>query len=320
MSVEAESDTQTTGLDTQKGDLRLWIDQVVSDHIVLVMIGPPLLVLLAVFVYPVFWVLYQSLWLPPIHFGDPHQFAPIGNYQRVITSPSFYESVWRTVLYTFGSLSLSFTVGLLVALAINRVGRRWLRQLYTMIITLGWAMPVAILSLTWRWILFPEEVGLLNQILLDLGMIGAPIAYLESEALALPIVTVIDAWVRMPLAMIVFLAGLQSIPERLYDAARVDGATSFQMFRYITLPYLRPYMATVGLMIWLFAFQAFSVIWNMTGGGPLTSTRTLSLYLFEIGIARINFGYGSAISAFIVGISTILTAFYVTITLDRRDV
>jgi len=115
----------------------------------------------------------------------------------------------------------------------------------------------------------------------------------------------------MPFAMLVFFAGLQSIPERVYEAARVDGATSFQSFRHVTLPYLRQHAAVVALLTLVFALQAFTVIWVTTGGGPNGQTRTLAPYIYEVGIMQFNFGRGAAISATLVAAATVLTYLYV---------
>lgn len=150
-----------------------------------------------------------------------------------------------------------------------------------------------------------------------MGVIDSPIRFLLDEQHALLIVTLIDAWVRMPMAMIIFLAGLQAIPNRIYEAAMIDGATNLQRFRHVTIPYLRPYIVTVCLIVWLFAFQAFSVIWVMTGGGPALSTETISLFIFEVEILQFNFNAGAAISSFLVAVSFVLTVFYVKYLLDN---
>lgn len=298
-------------MDSGKRAVRRRVNRFLDDHYLLVFLGPALLVLLILFVYPVVWVLYRSLWLPPIYPGEGYQFAPYANYERMVTSPYFRRSVARTLVYAAGSLSLSMTSGLLVALALNRVADRRLQRTYTTVLILGLAIPVSVLALIWRWILHPSEAGLANRVLLDLGAIGAPLPFLESEALALPIVTLIDAWVRFPFAMIVFFAGLQSIPDRFYEAARVDGATSLQAFRHVTLPYLRRYASVVALLTLVFALQAFTVIWTTTGGGPNGQSRTLAPYIYEVGIMQFNFGRGAAISATLVAAATVLTFLYV---------
>jgi multiple sugar transport system permease protein len=121
-----------------------------------------------------------------------------------------------------------------------------------------------------------------------------------------------DAWARMPFAMLLLLAGLQSIPEHMYDAAKVDGATTFQTFRAITIQYLRPYIAIVALINWMFAFRAFAVVFPMTKGGPGTSTTVFSIHIYREGMINFNYGYASAVAVFIIGISLLVSIFYVT--------
>lgn len=305
------------GVDAGNGRFRRRLTRFADDHVVLVMLGGPAAVLLAVFVYPLFWVLYQSLWVTVP--GIAPRLDPLYNYGQAVVSSEFFESMWRTLLYAFGSLSLSFAGGLFFALVINRVRPRWLRTTYVTVITFVLAIPVSIVAMLWGAILAGEDSALLNHLLLDLGLIQTPIAYLQIESLALPIVTLVDAWIRMPLATLVFLAGRQAIPGRFYEAARVDGATTLQTFRHVTLPHLRPYMVTVVLLIWTSAFQAFSVIWVMTGGGPIHRTRTVSVLVYEFGILYFNFGWGSALATVLVAITVVLTAAYVRFVMDTRQ-
>jgi len=126
-------------------------------------------------------------------------------------------------------------------------------------------------------------------------------------------VTLTDAWARMPFAMLLLLAGLQSIPEHMYDAAKVDGATTtFQTFRAITVQYLRPYIAIVALINWMFAFRAFAVVFPMTAGGPGTSTTIFSIHIYREGMINFNYGYASAVAVFIIAITLVVATFYVT--------
>ncbi|MGA9400402.1 carbohydrate ABC transporter permease, partial [Haladaptatus sp.] len=143
-------------------------------------------------------------------------------------------------------------------------------------------------------------------------ILDQPYAWLAQHNLAMAIVTFTDAWARLPFAMIVLLAGLQSIPNHMYDAAKVDGATTFQTFRAITLPYLRPYVAIVALMNWMFAFRAFAIIFPLSRGGPGTRTTVFSLYIYREGMINFDYGYASAIAMFIILISLIVAVIYVT--------
>lgn len=303
------------GVDAGRNRFQQWLTRFVDDHVVAVMLGIPTLVLAALFVYPLVWVLYQSLWVSIA--GVEARFDPFFNYRHAVVSGAFVKSMGRTLLYAFGSFSLSFTGGLFFALVINRIRPQWLRTSYLTALTSVLAIPVSIVGLLWGAILAEQEAALLNSVLLDLGVIRAPIAYLQIKSLVLPIVVVIDAWIRMPLAMVVFLAGRQAIPVRFYEAALVDGASTLQTFRHVTLPHLRPYMVTVVLLIWATAFQAFSVIWVMTGGGPVNRTQTVAVLLYEFSIIHLNFGWGAALATVLVVITAVLTTCYVTFVMER---
>lgn len=288
----------------------------VDDHVVAFMVGVPVLVLVALFVYPLFWMLYQSMWVTVP--GLEPRIDPAYNYGKVLASSDFWGSLRRTVLYAVGSFSVSFTGGLFFALLLDHVRRRWLRTVYLAALTSTLAVPVSVAALMWGALLAGHEAALVNLVLMDLGLVREPVAYLRIEWLALPLVAFIDGWVRMPLATLVFFAGRRAIPVRLYEAARIDGATTLQAFRHVTLPQLRPYVFTVVLLLWASAFQAFSVVWVLTDGGPVHRTRTVALYVYEVGILYLDFGQGAAISASLAVITVAVTAVYVRWFMDSR--
>lgn len=308
MSYDME--TAFTETETRYEEVRKRVSQVVNDHILLVLLGPALLVLTAIFIYPVFKLIQQSFYLTIP--GVPNRFVGLENYIEMLSRPEFWTYFQHTLVYSFGSLILSAGAGLAIALALNHIINQRTRSIYTTLLMFSWAIPLAVVALMWRWIFTGNQLGLINMVLIDLGLINQPYAWLAQPNLAMAIVTFADAWARMPFAMIVLLAGLQAIPQHMYDAAKVDGATTFQTFRAITLPYLRPYLAIVALINWMFAFRAFSIIFPMTRGGPGTRTTVFSIYIYRKGMINFNYGYASAVSVFIILISLIVAIFYVT--------
>lgn len=285
------------------------ISRVLNDHILLVLLGPALLVITAIFVYPVFQLVKQSFYLTLP--GIPSRFIGLENYMKMFEAKSFWTYFQHTLVYSFGSLVVSLGSGLSVALAINHITNQRLRNTYSTVLMFSWAIPLAVVALIWKWIFTGNELGFINMVLMDLGIIAQPYAWLANQQLAMLLVTLTDAWARMPFAMIVLLAGLQSIPQHMYDAAQVDGATTFQTFRAITIPYLRPYIAIVALMNWMFAFRAFAIIFPMTRGGPGTRTTVFSIYIYRQGMISFNYGYASAIAVFIILISLVVAVLYV---------
>ena len=305
-----ESERRFTEPETTYEELRQRVSRVVNDHILLFLLGPALLVITAIFVYPVFQLIKQSLYLTIP--GLDTRFIGLKNYTDLLGRPEFWTYFWHTLLYSFGSLVVSLGGGLAVALAINHVTNQRLRNTYSTLLMFAWAIPIAVVALIWKWVLTGNKLGLANMVLMDIGVLHQPYAWLAHRTLTMALVTFTDAWARMPFAMIVLLAGLQSIPAHMYDAAKVDGATTFQTFRAITLPYLRPYVAIVALMNWMFAFRAFAIIFPMTRGGPGTRTTVFSIYIYRTGMVNFNYGYASAIAVFIILISLVVAVFYVT--------
>ena len=286
------------------------IHRFVNDHTLAFMLGPALVVIVAIFIYPVLFLFYQSLILTVP--GLPSQFAGLENYMTMLQSGRFWTFLEQTLIYSTGSLIITVVSGLTIALGINQVSRKWLRNTYSTLLMLAWAIPIAVVALIWRQILLGTEFGALNMLLMNLGLVSSPISFLANPDLALIIVLLVDAWARMPFAMVVFLAGLQSIPQHLYDAAYVDGATTFQTFRAVTLPRLRPYFAIVGLITWMFAFRAFAIIFPLTNGGPGSRTTVLSIHIYREGMVNLNFGYAAAVAVFLVLVTVVVAIGYVT--------
>ncbi|PSQ00874.1 sugar ABC transporter permease [Halobacteriales archaeon QS_4_69_31] len=274
--------------------------------------GPALLSLLVVFVYPVGVLLWSSLRETR---GLTNEFAPTANFARMFSDPSFWNAVERTLVYSFGSLTVTMVAGLGFALALNKVVNRRVRDAYTTLILLSWAVPLSIVGLTWQW-MFNGQLGVVNRILVDLGLLSEPVSWLGNSLTAMAVVILADAWSRIPFATIVLLAGLQSIPQEMYDAVRVDGATTFQRFRHLVLPYLRPSLFVAGLITWMFAFRAFAIPFSTTGGGPAGATETLAIYIHRFGVQLFDFGFASAVSLFLVVVTLVVAAFYVTRVLE----
>lgn len=308
--MSLESETSFTIPETRYEKVRHRVSQFANDHILLVLLGPAILAITAIFVYPVFYLFRQSLYLTIP--GSVERFVGIQNFVTMFQRSSFWDYFLNTLLYSFGSLAISLGTGLAIALAINHVTNSKLRDLYSTLLMFSWAIPLAVVALIWKWMFTGNQLGFFNMALMDLGLISSPISWLATRQFAMVAVTLTDAWARMPFAMLLLLAGLQSIPEHMYDAAKVDGATTFQTFRAITVQYLRPYIAIVALINWMFAFRAFAVVFPMTKGGPGTSTTIFSIHIYREGMINFNYGYASAVAVFIIGITLVVATFYVT--------
>ncbi|WP_049981190.1 carbohydrate ABC transporter permease [Halolamina rubra] len=293
------------------GQLSDWV----NDHIRTVLLGPSLVALFVVFIYPATMLLWLSLQNTR---GIGETFEPAYNYGRIFTDPTFWNAVEKTLIYSTGSLILSVGAGLAIALALNKVLDSRVRNAYATLILISWAVPLSIVGVTWRW-MFNGQLGVVNKLLIDLGILESSYSWLGNSLSAMVVVILADSWSRIPFAAVVLLAGLQSIPQEMYDAAKMDGATTLQTFRHVTLPYLRPSFFVAGLITWMFAFRAFAIPFSTTGGGPGGATETLAVYIHRFGIQLLDYGFASAVSVFLVAVTLIVATGYVYFILEQIE-
>ena len=216
----------------------------------------------------------------------------MNNYSRLVSDSRFWQSLRNTAVFSSISVSIEFILGLVGALLLNQRFRG--RGIVRAVAMLPWALPTAVMALAWSWI-FNDTFGVLNDLLLKAGIINNDIAWLGQPVGAMAAMVVADVWKTAPFMMIIILAGLQSIPEELYEAIRLDGATKWQEFRLITLPMLRPALALALLFRTIAAFGVFDLVFILTGGGPGGSTETVSLYAYTNYFRYLDFGYGSTV-------------------------
>jgi multiple sugar transport system permease protein len=230
----------------------------------------------------------------------------------------FWQSLANTGVFTVASVTLEFLLGLGIALVLNQSfrGRGALRA----IAILPWALPTALMGLVWAWI-FNDQYGVWNDILLRLGLIKTGVNWLGEPRLAMLSVIAADVWKTTPFVSILLLAGLQSIPEDLYEAYALDGATAWQSFRNITLPLLLPQILIALLFRFAQAFGAFDLIQILTAGGPAGATETVSLYIYSTVMRYLDFGYGATLVVVtFLGLATVvaLGSFYLKFVLGQE--
>lgn len=215
------------------------------------------------------------------------------NYTQLFGDDEFRHSLTVTTIYAISFLLVSTTLGLLFALLLNQEFRG--RSLARTLVIVPWACPWVIAGIVWKW--FADgEVGALNSVLYELHIIDEYHSWLSGEYSALVIAVLAAAWRQASLTALLFLAGLQTIPHELTEAARVDGASILQRFRLITLPWLRPVIVVVIVINVIFGFMQFDVVFALTQGGPGDATELLSILLYEQLFVFTNLGLGSAIS------------------------
>ncbi|MDG2992318.1 sugar ABC transporter permease [Candidatus Synechococcus calcipolaris G9] len=256
-------------------------------------LAPSLVILAIVYGYPIFRALWLSLFRENLGTNLNPVFNGLGNYDRLIQDGRFWLSLWHTSIFSLVSLAVELILGLAIALLLDQTFRG--RGLVRTIAILPWALPTALIALAWRWI-FSGEFGVWNDILINwLHLIDTPINWLGNPTWAMVCLIAADAWKTTPFVSILLLAGLQAIPQDLYEAHRMDGATSWQSFWQITLPLLLPQILIALLFRFAQAVGVFDLVAVMTGGGPGGATEMVALYIYATVMRYLDFGYGAAL-------------------------
>lgn len=243
----------------------------------------------------VFWPALQAFYLSFTSFGITLTSAPTwvggANIQKLLRDPVFWQTVRNSLLYLFGVVPVLTVAPLLLAILVNRSlpGMHWLRVAYYSPVVIS--MVVA--GIAWRW-LFAEN-GFLNQALTSLGVLEKGIPWLTSPSLALASVMVVTLWKGIGYYMVIYLAGLQTIPQDLYEAAIIDGADGWSRHWHITIPLMRPYGVLVAVISAISATKVFEEVYIMTQGGPRNSSKTIVYYIYEQAFEKLEISYACAI-------------------------
>ncbi|HEU4740446.1 MAG TPA: sugar ABC transporter permease [Meiothermus sp.] len=240
--------------------------------------------------YPALYSLYLSLF--EWNGLSPHrEFVGLANYTRLLASGEFWNSLRVTLLYAGGVTLLALALGLLVAVLLNQPIRG--QALYRVLYFLPVITPTVASGVVWKYLFDPTQ-GVVNRGLAEVGLEGP--SWLSDPSWALAAVVVVGVWKRVGFNMVVYLAALQGIPKTYYEAAQLDGADSWQQFRYITLPLLAPTTFFLVVTALIDAFQVFDLVYVMTSGGPLGSTDVLGYYLYRQGFRYSELGFASAVA------------------------
>lgn len=257
-----------------------------------ILLIPALLLLAFVFAYPIGRAFWLSLFTKNLGTELQPVFSGLENYARMAGDGRFWQSFTTSAIFTTSSVVIELFLGMGIALVLNQSfpGRSLVRT----IAILPWALPTALIGLAWAWI-FNDQFGVVNDLLLRLGLIKTGINWLGDPTLAMLALIFADVWKTTPFISILLLAGLQSISSDLYEAHAIDGATPWQSFRQITLPLLMPQVLISVLFRFAQAFGIFDLVAVMTGGGPGGATEVVSLYIYSTVMRYLDFGYGAAL-------------------------
>jgi multiple sugar transport system permease protein len=272
-------------------------------------LSPTLVLLTVLSLIPIGTVFYYSLMSNVIMERNP-VFVGLSNYVDILTDDVFLEALRNTLYFTVMSVIFHLILGLSFALLLNTpLLNPLLKALFRVIYVLPWVFTASIIAVLWRLMLNPN--GIINYLLAWSELTSAKIEWLSSRQLALHAVTFINIWSGYPFYMVSLLAGLQGIPDQLYEAGTIDGANGRQLFRFITLPQLRPIILSLAMLDFIWTMHQFTLIWMTTGGGPIHVTEMLSTYTYKQAFSTYEFSHASASAFIILTLSMFVAVFYV---------
>ncbi|MCX5579347.1 carbohydrate ABC transporter permease [Kaistia terrae] len=279
-------------------------------------IAPALLVMLLVIAFPIYYTIELSFFKTPANLSmDKKIFVGLDNYWAILTSRSFWDVTYNTLIWTVFSTFFAFVLGLGAALALNRefLGRGILRAL----LLIPYVISAVAASYVWKW-LYHSDFGVIGALSVQFGFTDRPINFLDNIYTALPAIIVVNIWKEFSFAMIMLLAGLQTVPDQLLRAAQVDGANAWQRFWHITMPHLKGVSMVTILLLVVTNLNSFIIPWIMTGGGPAGATDIWITQIYQMAFGRIRFGMASAYSVILFIVMMLLGYFYVK-ALTRGD-
>lgn len=281
-------------------------------HLLPYMLALPIIIYEAIFILIPILQEIASSFASDVIGGGPVRWVGLANYERMLKDQYFWKAIGTTLVYMVFVVITSVGLGLISALLINQRFRG--RAVVRGIITLPWAFPDVPTVLIFLWMLNPS-FGILNVVVRALGVPDNP-RWLIDAGWAMPAVIGIVTWKAFPFYGLVILAALQTIPHELYEAAKVDGASTVQSFRYVTLPSIAPTLTLMGLLAAIFAFRQFALIWLSSGGGPAGATETLVIRVYQTAFRFFDFSYAATLG--VAGFLTVFVIGVVFVILQRR--
>lgn len=279
------------------------------------LIAPTVLVFCAVIVYPLISAIYLSFFniFTPTLEGE---FVAFSNYVELLQTGQFWNALGNTLIWTVGTLTLQIIFGVGMALVLHQ--NIWFRSLARSLILFPYFISTVVAVLVWKW-LFNDLYGIMNHLLITAGLIDFPLDYLGSMPNAMISVILVGAWKYFPFVVIAVLARLQTIPDSLYEAAKIDGAGPIARFFDVTLPQLREVLVVIILLRAIWDFKEFDLIFLLTGGGPLSDTQTLPLLVYQEAFALNDMGKASAYAVVMMAIMLVFMIVYIRKTKSEED-
>ena len=262
------------------------------DKINLVFVLPAMLIVFLLLVYPIFSSIYFSFTSKNL-IRPYYKWIWFDNFKFVLTNPEFYRAFLNSIKWTILSITGQLLVGFIAALSLNKIPK--FSGFYRTLLIIPWAFPAIVIAFSWKWIL-NDVYGFIPNLLTQLHITKENINFLADPKTAFWIVLFINIWFGAPLFMVNILAALKTIPREQYEAAIVDGASSFQVFRYVTIRHIRGVIGLLVVLRTIWVFNNFDLLYLLTGGGPSDLTTTLPIYAYKTGWNLKRLGTASAVT------------------------
>jgi multiple sugar transport system permease protein len=272
---------------------------------------PALIMLFVLIVYPVTYTGWLSV------TNDQGQFTGVQNFAEVMRPRVTMQALWNTLWWVSGSIVFQIVLGTAAAILLNQnfAGRALVRS----IALIPWLIPGIVAATTWAW-MFHTEFGIINYMLTSTGALDEPVGWLTRGNTVLPAMIAINVWKLFPFVAIMVLAGLQSIPKELYEAARMDGATYWDEVRHIMIPQIAPVIAALTLLLVIWALNAITIIYAITKGGPANRTLITPIQIFRLAFENVEFNQAAALSVmFFAAVMLIVLAYLKTFAKQLGD-
>lgn len=272
-------------------------------------ISPTVVLLFILLVIPIAMVVGYSLFDNVIINKSP-SFVGLKNYTDLLTDKTVWNAISNTLIFVVASIIAHMLIGMVFAMVLNTryLGSRT-KGIFRVVFALPWMFTASVIAIVWRIILNPN--GVLNYIIVTLGLTADKIEWLASRNIALKSVILINIWSGYPFYMISILAGLQGISTDLYEAAAIDGANAVKTFFHITIPQLKPILLSLLMLDFVWTLQQFALIWMTTGGGPANASEAVSTFIYKEAFSKYQYSRASAMAVILLIACTIIGIFYV---------
>jgi multiple sugar transport system permease protein len=275
-------------------------------HLRVLMLAPALTILAALTLFPTIYMFTASVQRVSADPSVPRAFVGLDNFLRMASDSQFHVGLLNTVIFTVCAVTAEFLLGLGLALLFDRFIRQF--NFLKTVLMIPMMLPPIAVAITWK-LIYQPQFGVLNEMMYRLGL---PIqAWAGDVHLAMFSIVLADVWEWTPFVFLLMLAGLASLPIEPYEAAEIDGASAWQQFWDLTLPFLKPVIAIALLLRTMDALRLFDLVFILTGGGPANATIVLSLYTFQVAFRFVDIGYAAAISLFVLAVTTVLSTWFI---------